>query len=99
MLVEMKTPTLTLRADRASKFRLVETKDAHETSNMADDLRGEIMGLLMEPPVGDRGPPLPRDSRPGDIDETRLVAMKVRGVTELKVRSSAGFTAEHANSA
>jgi quinol monooxygenase YgiN len=32
-------------------FRSVEAKDAYETSDMADELRDEIIDLLAEPPV------------------------------------------------
>lgn len=32
-------------------FRSVEAKDAYENSDMADDLRDEIIDLLAEPPV------------------------------------------------
>lgn len=32
-------------------FRSVQAKDAYETSDMADELRDEIIDLLAEPPV------------------------------------------------
>lgn len=45
-------------------FRSEEAKDAYENSPLADELRGEIIGLLAEPPM--RIPVHPYSAMPAD---------------------------------
>ncbi len=50
-------------------FRSVEAKDAYENSDMADELRDEIISLLAEPPVRIEAHPYSAiPTLPGDAD-------------------------------
>jgi quinol monooxygenase YgiN len=50
-------------------FRSVEAKDAYENSDMADELRDEIISLLAEPPVRIEAHPYSAiPALPGDAD-------------------------------
>ena len=50
-------------------FRSVQAKDAYETSDMADELRDEIIDLLAEPPVRIQAHPYSAiPLLPGDTD-------------------------------
>jgi quinol monooxygenase YgiN len=40
-------------------FRSIDAKEAYETSDMADELRDEIIDLLVEPPVRIEAHPTP----------------------------------------
>ena len=67
---------LTLREDadpdvpwKIEVFRSVEAKDAYENSDMADELRDEIISLLAEPPVRIEAHPYSAiPALPGDAD-------------------------------